>query len=109
RDRLPQHGGPAGSGRAVPPAERTWHQTEENEPQRHRGHRGRPKRRMEELISSFFSVLFLCVLCASVVRSQATAVASLPAAFRSASALSVRSQVNGGSSRPKWPCRAVSR
>jgi len=35
--------------------------------------------------------------------------AQSPASVRSASALSVRSQVNSGSLRPKWPLAAVAR
>src|SRR6059058_613168 len=40
--------------------------SEENEPQRHRGHRG--KRHREETWVSLLCVSSLCVLCASVVR-----------------------------------------
>src|SRR5262249_51887523 len=45
------------------PAEHEPRVEKQDEPQRHRGHRGRTQRRKQ-----LFSVFFLCVLCASVVR-----------------------------------------
>ncbi|WP_233562454.1 hypothetical protein, partial [Sorangium cellulosum] len=42
---------------------------EEFEPQRHRGHRGREKRKRDREGSIYPSLLFLCALCASVAYS----------------------------------------
>ena len=47
--------------------------------------------------------------CTAVHRRERRKPRYTPAAFFSASALSVFSHENCGSSRPKWPCRAVSR
>jgi len=76
-----------------------------NEPQRHRGHRGK-KHREERKRFFLLCVSSLCVLCASVVRSACAAPPAVTSLFPAGAQRGTTVEVTAAGTFERWPVQA---